>query len=68
MTQTVLGDAVGLTFQQVQKYENGRNRISASRLYEFAHVLGVDVAFFFDGMPKNALSRRVLSGRGRRST
>ena len=54
MSQTHLDKAVGLTFQQVQKYENGANRISASRLYEFAKVLDVPVAFFFEAMPKEA--------------
>lgn len=50
MSQTDLGDRVGLTFQQVQKYERGANRISASRLYEFAKILDVPVWFFFDGI------------------
>ena len=43
MSQTALGTAVGLTFQQIQKYERGANRISSSRLYEFAKVLDVPV-------------------------
>lgn len=67
LSQEKLGDAVGITFQQIQKYERGSNRISASKLYEFASLLGVEVGFFFEQMPKNALRRRVLSGRGRRS-
>ncbi len=50
MSQTDLGKAVRLTFQQVQKYERGFNRISSSRLFEFAKVLDVPVAHFFDGM------------------
>jgi transcriptional regulator with XRE-family HTH domain len=50
MSQTDLGNAVGLTFQQVQKYERGFNRISSSRLFEFAKVLDVPVAHFFEGM------------------
>ncbi|GEP61349.1 helix-turn-helix domain-containing protein [Reyranella soli] len=54
MSQTKVGDAVGLTFQQVQKYERGSNRISSSRLYEFAKVLDVPVSYFFDEMPSNA--------------
>jgi transcriptional regulator with XRE-family HTH domain len=66
MSQTKLGDAVGLTFQQVQKYENGSNRVSSSRLFEFAKVLDVPVAYFFDEMPANALSGRPMSGRGRK--
>ncbi|MDP1724303.1 MAG: helix-turn-helix transcriptional regulator [Alphaproteobacteria bacterium] len=49
MTQENLGEAVSLTFQQIQKYERGTNRIVASRLYEFAKVLNVQVSYFFDG-------------------
>ena len=52
MSQTNLGDALGLTFQQVQKYEKGENRISASRLQQAAHALQVPVSFFFEGGPK----------------
>ena len=51
LSQTNLGDALGLTFQQVQKYEKGMNRIGASRLQQLAHVLQVSVPFFFDGIP-----------------
>lgn len=51
MSQEKLGDAVGLTFQQIQKYERGANRIGASRVYEFAGILEVPVGFFFDDMP-----------------
>ena len=47
MSQTKLADAVGLTFQQIQKYEKGSNRISASRLHQFSNILGVPVPFFF---------------------
>ena len=54
MSQTALGTAVGLTFQQIQKYERGANRISSSRLYEFAKVLDVPVSFFFDEMTSKA--------------
>ena len=53
MSQTKLGDAVGLTFQQIQKYEKGSNRISASRMQNIAQVLGVPVSFFFDGAPRD---------------
>ena len=66
MSQTKVGDAVGLTFQQIQKYERGSNRIGSSRLYEFAKVLDVPVSYFFDEMPSNALSGRPMSGRGRK--
>lgn len=53
MSQERLGTALGLTFQQVQKYERGRNRVGASRLYDLAHVLGVPVAFFFEGLSEH---------------
>jgi transcriptional regulator with XRE-family HTH domain len=51
MTQTDLGDALGLTFQQVQKYERGTNRISSSRLCDLTRVLDVSIDYFFEGMP-----------------
>ena len=51
MSQEKLGELLGITFQQVQKYEKGSNRISASRLYLAAKVLGVPVQFFFDEIP-----------------
>ena len=51
MSQEKLGDALGLTFQQVQKYEKGANRISASRLQQIAYILQVSVSFFFDCAP-----------------
>jgi transcriptional regulator with XRE-family HTH domain len=49
LSQTELGKALGVTFQQVQKYERGTNRISAGRLYRIAEVLDVPVAFFYEG-------------------
>lgn len=52
MSQEKLGDAIGLTFQQVQKYEKGTNRIGASRLQQIGHVMGVQPAFFFEDMPE----------------
>jgi transcriptional regulator with XRE-family HTH domain len=51
MSQEKLGDALDLTFQQVQKYEKGTNRIGASRLQQIAHFLQVPVSFFFEGAP-----------------
>src|SRR6202163_4841128 len=51
MSQEKLGSALGLTFQQVQKYEKGTNRIGASRLQHISHIFQVPVAFFFDGAP-----------------
>ncbi len=50
LSQEKLGDAVGLTFQQIQKYERGTNRMGASRLFEFSRILDVPVSFFFDDM------------------
>ncbi len=54
MNQTQLGEKLGITFQQIQKYERGSNRISASRLYQTARILDVPVSFFFDGLDKGA--------------
>jgi len=51
MSQEKLGAALGLTFQQVQKYERGANRITASRLQQISHILQVPVTFFFEGAP-----------------
>lgn len=51
MSQEKLGELLGITFQQVQKYEKGANRISASRLYYSAKILGVAVQFFFEDLP-----------------
>ena len=51
MSQEKLGEKLGLTFQQVQKYEKGINRIGASRLYDLAQVLGVPVQFFYEDAP-----------------
>ena|SRR5579863_8117209 len=51
MSQTDLAEAIGLTFQQVQKYEKGTNRISASRLQQISRVMDVPIPFFFEGAP-----------------
>jgi transcriptional regulator with XRE-family HTH domain len=56
MNQTKLGEALGVTFQQVQKYENGANRISASRLYQIGRVLDVPVPYFFEDLPESGKS------------
>ncbi len=50
MTQQQLGEAVGIKFQQIQKYETGMNRVSASRLWDISKALDVDVRFFFEGI------------------
>lgn len=59
MSQETLGEAVALTFQQIQKYERGANRIGASRLYQFSRILGVPIGFFFEDMPDDL---RTLEG------
>jgi transcriptional regulator with XRE-family HTH domain len=51
LSQEKLGEAVGITFQQLQKYERGANRISASRLFNLSQVLGVPVTYFFEDLP-----------------
>jgi transcriptional regulator with XRE-family HTH domain len=51
MSQETLADGLGLTFQQVQKYENGKNRIGAGRLQHISHILQIPVPFFFEGSP-----------------
>jgi transcriptional regulator with XRE-family HTH domain len=56
MSQEKLGDALSLTFQQVQKYEKGTNRIGASRLQQISNILQVPVSFFFEGAPRSAHS------------
>jgi len=61
MSQTALADMVGLTFQQIQKYERGSNRTGASRLYEFSKVLNVPISYFFDGMPSGIVAGRFRS-------
>ncbi len=64
MSQEKLGEALGLTFQQVQKYERGANRIGSSRLFDLSRVLDVPISFFFDDMSGEveALSPRLISG------
>jgi transcriptional regulator with XRE-family HTH domain len=64
LSQEKLADAIGLTFQQVQKYERGANRIGASRLYELSKVLDVPVSFFFDDMAAELSGRRAAHGAG----
>jgi len=67
MSQTALAEASKITFQQIQKYENGANRVSASRLWQFAAILGVPVDYFFEGLAKNVLpatvAKRLDAGR-----
>ena len=68
MSQQKLGRSIGLTFQQIQKYEKGINQISAGRLFEIARVLGVPISFFYDDLtatnpsspPNIVLEERLL--------
>lgn len=62
MSQEKLGEQLGLTFQQVQKYEKGINRIGASRLFDLAKVLGVSVQFFYDQLPGAPNGAGTVSG------
>lgn len=57
LSQDKLANALGLTFQQVQKYERGANRVSASKLYEIAQILEAPIAYFFDGLADPAAGR-----------
>ena len=66
MSQEKLGKAVGLTFQQIQKYERGANRMGSSRLYEFARVLDVPISYFFDEMPAGVPNGRSAPARGQK--
>lgn len=59
MTQQQLGDKVGIKFQQIQKYETGMNRVSASRLWDIADTLGVAISFFFEGLDEGAVPAAV---------
>lgn len=56
ITQGELGDMLGVTFQQIQKYEKGDNRIGAGKLYEISTILNVPVSYFFDGLENNKLN------------
>jgi transcriptional regulator with XRE-family HTH domain len=58
MSQERLGDLLGLTFQQVQKYEKGVNRIGAGRLFEVSRILGVPIDFFYEGIAEQGSGKR----------
>ncbi len=62
MTQQQLGEAVGIKFQQIQKYETGMNRVSASRLWDIAHAMDVPVSFFFEGLEGEGENATTASG------
>lgn len=61
MSQERLGEAVNLTFQQIQKYERGTNRMGASRLYQISKVLDVPITFFYEGLPEDAGTVRGMA-------
>jgi transcriptional regulator with XRE-family HTH domain len=63
MTQETLANALGLAFQQIQKYEHGANRVSASRLSATADILGVPISFFFDGLTPGTAEKTALRER-----
>ncbi len=65
MSQTTLGEAIGLAFQQVQKYERGANRISASRLFALSQVFDMPVEYFFDDMPREVAASSPAQGGGK---
>jgi len=62
MTQQQLAGAVGIKFQQIQKYESGANRVSASRLWDLSQAMDVPVSFFFEGLDEDAQSNAVSDG------
>ncbi|MCY1666935.1 helix-turn-helix domain-containing protein [Rhizobium sp. SL86] len=62
MSQEKLGESLGITFQQVQKYEKGANRVGASRLQHIAEVLNVPIPFFFEGVPGATTATPELTG------
>ncbi len=64
MTQQQLGDIVGIKFQQIQKYETGMNRISASRLWDIAQALDVSISFFFEGFDGEVEIAETAGGAG----
>ncbi len=65
MSQTNLGDALGLTFQQVQKYECGTDRIGSSQLFNLSQILDVSIEYFFDDMPADVAAKSPAQWRGR---
>ncbi len=62
MTQQQLADKVGIKFQQIQKYETGMNRVSASRLWDIADAVEVPISFFFEGLSEGAMAQEELAG------
>lgn len=68
ISQTKLAEAVGVRFQQVQKYESGANRVSASRLLHIAETLGVSISYFFQGLDSSASANDTAVSDAPRST
>ncbi|MBL4613129.1 MAG: helix-turn-helix transcriptional regulator [Emcibacter sp.] len=68
MSQDKLGKALSLTFQQIQKYERGANRIGSSRLYKLSQILDVPVSFFFDDMPSEVTGKATGMAEGGKQT
>ena len=64
MTQQQLAQAVGIRFQQIQKYESGANRVSASRLWDLAQALDIPVSFFFEGLTNGTGGKLEMNGDG----
>jgi len=62
LSQEAIAKAVGITFQQVQKYEKGSNAMNANRLYEFSRFMNVPVAYFFEGIEQNVVSGNTATG------
>ena len=62
MTQQQLADKVGIKFQQIQKYETGMNRVSASRLWDVSDALGVSISFFFEGLAEGQTTASAAQG------
>lgn len=60
MSQTEFGEPLGISFQQIQKYESGKNRVSAGRLFEMANLLEVDIGYFFEGLDTNSRAHKPL--------
>jgi transcriptional regulator with XRE-family HTH domain len=61
ISQTKLGQSIGVTFQQIQKYESGTNRVGASNLFKIAKALGVEVAFFFEGVVREEMEMEAAN-------
>lgn len=66
MTQQQLGEVVGIKFQQIQKYETGMNRVSASRLWDIATALEVQISFFFEGLDDDLVTMETMMESGER--